>query len=151
MYERSPVRVVLDATLKLPLATSVVATVRETPTWVFTSRKPSAIAEEILQQKGCKVFRVGDADGRLDLAEVLKVLAEQGITRLMVEGGPKVAGTFAAAGLVDELALLRGREKHRRRRHRAARRHAADGFTGQLHARGSEKLGADTLELYERA
>ena len=37
MFERSPVRVVLDATLKLPLSTSVVATVRETPTWVITS------------------------------------------------------------------------------------------------------------------
>ena len=68
MFERSPVRVVLDAQLRLPLSTSVVATVRETPTWVFTSRKPSPIAEEILQQKGCKVFRVDESDGRLDLA-----------------------------------------------------------------------------------
>ena len=25
-----------------------------------------------------------------------------------------------------------------------------DGFTGQLHARGSEKLGPDTLEMYGR-
>ncbi len=39
MFERSPVRVVLDAQLKLPLTTSVVATVRETPTWVFTSQQ----------------------------------------------------------------------------------------------------------------
>ena len=39
---------------------SVVSTVRDTPTWVFTSNKASAIAEEILQQKGCKVFRVDD-------------------------------------------------------------------------------------------
>src|SRR4029078_3270695 len=67
MFERSPVRVVLDERLRLPLATSVVATVRETPTWVFTSHRPSAIAEEILQQKGCKVFRVDDDNGRLDL------------------------------------------------------------------------------------
>src|SRR5690242_3995339 len=57
MFERSPVRVVLDEALRVPLATSVIATVRETPTWVFTSHKPSAIAEEIVQQKGCKVFR----------------------------------------------------------------------------------------------
>ena len=63
MFGRSPVRVVLDAKLTLPLSTSVVATVRDTPTWVFTSSKPSAIAEEILQQKGCKVFRVGDVGG----------------------------------------------------------------------------------------
>src|ERR1035437_6799105 len=78
MIERSPVRVVLDAGLRLPLATTVVATLRETPTWVFTSRKASAIAEEILQQRGCKVFRVADQKGKLDLDEVLKVLSEQG-------------------------------------------------------------------------
>lgn len=151
MFERSPVRVVLDATLKLPLATSVVATVRETPTWVFTSSKPSAIAEEILQQKGCKVFRVGDVDGRLDLDAVLKVLAEQGITRLMVEGGPKVAGAFAAAGLVDALALLRGEKSIGASGIEPLEGMPLDGFTGQLRACGSEKLGPDTIETYERA
>src|SRR6185295_18840110 len=41
MDERSPIRVVLDAQLRVPLSTSVVATVRETPTWVFTSHKGS--------------------------------------------------------------------------------------------------------------
>ena len=150
MFERSPVRVVLDAKLKLPLATSVVATVRETPTWVFTSSKPSAIAEEILQQKGCKVFRVGDVDGRLDLDEVLKVLAEQGITRLMVEGGPKVAGAIAAAGLVDEVALLRGEKTIGANGIEPLDGMPLNGFTGQLQARGSEKLGPDTLEIFER-
>jgi diaminohydroxyphosphoribosylaminopyrimidine deaminase/5-amino-6-(5-phosphoribosylamino)uracil reductase len=151
MDERSPVRVVLDATLKLPLSTSVVATVRDTPTWVFTSGKPSAIAEEILQQKGCKVFRVGDAQGQLDLEEVLKVLAEQGITRLMVEGGPKVAGAMAAANLVDELALLRGEKSIGETGIEPLENMPIDGLTGQLHSRGREKLGADMLEMFERA
>jgi diaminohydroxyphosphoribosylaminopyrimidine deaminase / 5-amino-6-(5-phosphoribosylamino)uracil reductase len=150
MFERSPVRVVLDATLKLPLATSVVATVRETPTWVFTSSKPSAIAEEILQQKGCKVFRVGDVDGRLDLDEVLKVLAGQGITRLMVEGGPKVAGAIAAAGLADEVVVLHGEKNIGASGIEPLEGMPLNGFTGQLHVRGSEKLGADTLEIFER-
>jgi diaminohydroxyphosphoribosylaminopyrimidine deaminase/5-amino-6-(5-phosphoribosylamino)uracil reductase len=151
MSERSPVRVVLDAKLKLPLMTSVVATVRDTPTWVFTSGKPSAIAEEILRHKGCKVFRVGDAGGQLDLNDVLKSLAEQGITRLMVEGGPKVAGAFAAAGLVDELALLRGAKTIGADGIAPLEGMPLDGFTGQLHARGREQLGPDTLETYERA
>src|SRR4029077_12960374 len=84
------------------------ATVRETPTWVFASTKASPIAEEILQQKGCKVFRVEDSNGELDLQLVLKRLAEEGITRLMVEGGPTVAASFVAGGLIDEAALLRG-------------------------------------------
>ena len=151
MFERSPVRVVLDAKLTLPLSTSVVATVRDTPTWVFTSSKPSAIAEEILQQKGCKVFRVGDVEGRLDLDEVLKVLAGEGITRLMVEGGPKVAGGFAAANLVDELALLRGEKNIGATGIEALEGMPLDGLTGQLQSRGREKLGLDTLEIFERA
>ena len=137
--------------MKLPLATSVVATVRDTPTWVFTSSKPSAIAEEILQQKGCKVFRVGDVDGQLDLAEVLKVLAEQGITRLMVEGGPKIAGAIAAAGLVDELALLHGEKNIGDDGIEPLEGMPLNGFTGQLQARGREKLGADMLETFARA
>jgi len=151
MEERSPVRVVLDAKLTLPLSTSVVATVRDVPTWVFTSSKPSAIAEEILQQKGCKVFRVGDTEGRLDVEEVLKVLGEQGITRLMVEGGPRVAGAIAAANLVDELALLRGEKSIGATGIEPLEGMPIDGLTGQLHSRGRAKLGADTLEIFERA
>lgn len=150
MIERSPVRVVLDAQLRLPLATSVVATVRETPSWVFTSRKPSAIAEEILQQKGCKVFRVGDRNGRLNLDEVLKVLAEQGITRLMVEGGPIVAAAFVAADLVDEAVLLRAEKTISADGIDALEGMALSALTERLHARGAERLGADTIEVFER-
>ncbi len=151
MEQRSPVRVVLDAKLTLPLSTSVVATVRDTPTWVFTSSKPSAIAAEILEQKGCKVFRVGEVVGRLDVEEILTALAGQGITRLMVEGGPRVAGAIAAANLVDELALLRGEKSIGATGIEPLEGMPIDGLTGQLHSRGREKLGADTLEIFERA
>jgi diaminohydroxyphosphoribosylaminopyrimidine deaminase/5-amino-6-(5-phosphoribosylamino)uracil reductase len=151
MLERSPVRVVLDASLKLPLATSVVATVSATPTWVFTSHKPSAIAEEILQQRGCKVFRVGDENGKLDLDEVLKVLSEQGITRLMVEGGPTVAAAFVGADLVDEAVLLHADKTIGPDGIDGLEGMALSALTEALQSRGSEKLGADTLETFERA
>jgi diaminohydroxyphosphoribosylaminopyrimidine deaminase/5-amino-6-(5-phosphoribosylamino)uracil reductase len=151
MLERSPVRVVLDARLRLPLATSMVATVSAIPTWVFTSRKPSAIAEDILQQRGCKVFRVSDQNGKLDLDEVLKVLAEQGITRLMVEGGPTVAASFVDADLVDEAVLLRADKTIGADGIDALEGMALSALTETLRSRGSEKLGADTLETFERA
>ena len=57
--------------------------------------------------KGVEVFRVEAKDGRLDLPAVLKALADRGITRLMVEGGPTVAASFIAADLVDQAALFR--------------------------------------------
>ena len=150
MFERSPVRVVLDAKLRLPLATSVVATVRETPTWVFTSHKPSAIAEEILQQKGCKVFRVDDSDGNLDLQQVLNLLAEQGITRLMIEGGPIVAASFVAADLVDEAILLRGKKPIGPSGIDPLEGMSLDRLTSRLTPLGNEKLGVDTIENFAR-
>jgi diaminohydroxyphosphoribosylaminopyrimidine deaminase/5-amino-6-(5-phosphoribosylamino)uracil reductase len=150
MLERSPVRVVLDASLKVPLATAVVATVSETPTWIFTSGKPSEIAEDILKQRGCKVFRVDDRNGMLDLAAVLKILAEQGITRLMVEGGPIVAASFVGDDLVDEAVLLRAEKTVGLTGIDALEGMALAALTENLHLRGSEKLGGDIVETYGR-
>jgi diaminohydroxyphosphoribosylaminopyrimidine deaminase / 5-amino-6-(5-phosphoribosylamino)uracil reductase len=153
MFERSPVRVVLDTTLKVPLATHVVATVRETPTWIFAGQGGSPIAEEILTDRGAKVVRVGGANGRLNLREILKILANEGITRLMVEGGPTVAASFVDADLVDEVVLLHAQQ--------AIGEQGIDALEGmpltaltqspKLKLRASEELGADRAELYERA
>ena len=150
MEERSPVRVVLDARLQLPMASALVATVREWPTWVFAARCASDIAQDILEQKGCKVFRVDDNEGRLDLDAVLKMLADEGISRLMVEGGPTVASSFVAADKVDEAALIYSDKLIGDDGIAPLEGMALDVLTGRLHARGSEPLGADTLESYER-
>lgn len=106
MLGRSPVRIILDTRMRAPIASYVIATVREHPTWVFAGKGASLVAEEVLQEKGAKVFRVASHDDCLDLSEVLQVLADQGITRLMVEGGPTVAASFVAADLVDEAMLF---------------------------------------------
>jgi len=152
MLERSPVRVVLDAKLRLPLATSVVGTARETPTWVFTGSAASAMAEEILRAKGVEVFRLDAKDGRLDLAQVLKMLAGRGITRLMVEGGPTVAAAFVQTDLVDEATLFRSPHP--------IGTDGVDALEGlpltaltqspQLKLVASEAVGGDTVDWFER-
>jgi diaminohydroxyphosphoribosylaminopyrimidine deaminase/5-amino-6-(5-phosphoribosylamino)uracil reductase len=151
METRSPVRVVLDARLRVPLATAVIATARETPTWVFGSRKASPIAEEILQQKGCRVFRVDERQDRLDLGEVLKVLGREGITRLMLEGGPTVAASFVAADLIDAAAFIYSEKLIGEDGIDPLEGMAFDAIHAHLHPSGSERLGADTLEAYERS
>jgi diaminohydroxyphosphoribosylaminopyrimidine deaminase/5-amino-6-(5-phosphoribosylamino)uracil reductase len=151
MLERSPVRVILDARLRIPLAISIVGTARDTPTWIFTGPNASPVAEDILKAKGVEVFRVEAKNGRLDLPAVLKALAERGITRLMVEGGPTVAAAFVKADLVDEVALFRSPKP------------LGDGIDAleglpltaltqspKLGAAGGEKIGDDTLEMFER-
>ena len=151
MEANSPMRVVLDAKLQAPMSSGVVATVRATPSWFFAARSTSEIAQEILEQKGCRVFRVDGDQGRLDLQEVLRVLAGEGISRLMVEGGPTVAASFVAADLVDEAALIYSDKLIGDDGIGPLEGMALDALTERLHARGSESLGADTLEHYERA
>jgi diaminohydroxyphosphoribosylaminopyrimidine deaminase / 5-amino-6-(5-phosphoribosylamino)uracil reductase len=151
MMARSPLRVVLDASLRVPLAASVAATARETPTVIFASRKASAIAGEILEQKGCKVIRVDDEEGRLDLDAVLTALAGAGISRLMVEGGPTVAASFVAADKIDEAALVYSETLLGRDGIAPLEGMPLDVLTSRLRADGSEPLGSDTLEHYARA
>jgi diaminohydroxyphosphoribosylaminopyrimidine deaminase/5-amino-6-(5-phosphoribosylamino)uracil reductase len=151
MMEWSPVRVILDARLRIPLATSIVGTARETPTWVFATPNASPVGEDILKAKGVEVFRVDGKDGRLDLNAVLKALAGRGITRLMVEGGPTIAAAFIKADLVDEAALFRSPNPLGE---------GIDVLEGlpltaltkspKLKPVASEAVGGDTLETFER-
>ncbi|HWM81667.1 MAG TPA: bifunctional diaminohydroxyphosphoribosylaminopyrimidine deaminase/5-amino-6-(5-phosphoribosylamino)uracil reductase RibD [Pseudolabrys sp.] len=108
MESWSPVRVVLNAKMNVPLASAVIATARETPSWLVGSTAASAIAEEVLRGKGVEVLRAEAPDGLFDLQAVMKMLAGRGITRLMVEGGASVAAALLKADLIDEVLLFHG-------------------------------------------
>jgi diaminohydroxyphosphoribosylaminopyrimidine deaminase / 5-amino-6-(5-phosphoribosylamino)uracil reductase len=150
MLERSPIRVILDARLATPLSFGVIATVRERPTWVFCSMKASPVAQEVLQDKGVRVFRVAEENGKLDVAEVLKTLATEGITRLMVEGGPRVAASFAAADLIDEAVLLHGPMRIGQEGIDPLDGLRLEALTRAMKLVADEQLGPDTLRHYER-
>ncbi|HEY6255157.1 MAG TPA: bifunctional diaminohydroxyphosphoribosylaminopyrimidine deaminase/5-amino-6-(5-phosphoribosylamino)uracil reductase RibD [Xanthobacteraceae bacterium] len=109
MADRSPLRVVLDSTLRLGPKTRLAATARETPLWVVASERAAPDRAQALQVHGVEILRVAERNGRLDLPAVLGCLAERGITRLIVEAGPILAAAMLAADLVDEAALLRSR------------------------------------------
>jgi diaminohydroxyphosphoribosylaminopyrimidine deaminase/5-amino-6-(5-phosphoribosylamino)uracil reductase len=155
--DRSPVRVVLDTALRLPESSALVQTAARTPVWVFAGNDADADAdadaERRLARHGVEVLRVPATAGRIDLAAMLNVLGNRGITRLMVEGGPTVAASLVAADLVDEAAIFRSNVTI-----------GADGIDAleglplsaltaspRLISRGVEVVGEDRLETFERA
>ena len=153
MEARSPARVVLDRALRIPATSRLVHSARSTPLWVVTSNLAEAPAVAMLGAAGAQVIRVASTPAGLNLPEALHALAERGITRLLVEGGARVASSFVAADLVDEFWLLRGRETI-----------GTDGVapldalpltaitqSSAFRVRASESLGTDTLTVYERA
>jgi diaminohydroxyphosphoribosylaminopyrimidine deaminase/5-amino-6-(5-phosphoribosylamino)uracil reductase len=153
MAARSPVRVVLDRSLRIPGNSRLVHSARETPLWVVASELAEAPAAARLGAAGAQVIRIPPTkEPGLDLPAVLHALSEKGITRLMVEGGSRVASSFVAAGLPDEVWLLRGPETI-----------GSDGIAALdalplseitqspgFKLRASETLGNNTLTIYER-
>ena len=149
----SPVRVVLDGKLRLPLASKLVATARQVPLWVVAGETAEPVREQALAAQGADVARVATTGGRLDLADVLKLLARRGITRVMVEGGPILTAAFLRADLVDEAALFRSPNVIGPQGIAALDGLPLSALTRSLRlkALGSEAIGADTVETFERA
>ena len=106
MAASSPVRIVLDSGLRLPLGSRLVQSAREVPVWAVAGAEASRRAEKALTAESVTVLRAAHAHGRLDLAAALKLIAARGITRLMVEGGPTLAAALLAADLIDEAVLF---------------------------------------------
>ena len=106
MAKTSPLRIVLDSALRLPLGSRLAKSAVEVPVWVVAENHAPQSAEDALKAQGVEVLRVEGSRGRLNLTSVLKLIARRGITRLMVEGGPTLASALLAADLVDEANLF---------------------------------------------
>jgi len=100
----APLRVVFDTQLRLAVTTRLVSTARETGVLLIAGDEAPAEAEQALIDAGCTVVRVPmTADGRIDMEASLRVLGEQGVTSVLIEGGAALAGSLLASRLADEL------------------------------------------------
>ena len=152
MAARSPVRVVLDTGLRLPRESRLIRTARHTPVWVVAGHAAPESLERDLRREGAEILRLGGA-ATLDLGETLAALAQRGITRLMVEGGPRVAAAFVRADLIDDAILFCG--------NRAIGEDGIDALDGlplaaltqsrAFEALSAGTIGCDRVETFSRA
>jgi len=105
LTRRSPIRIVLDSRLQLPVTAQLASTARDHPTIVFTTAKEGG---EALKDQGVEIEAVAaDEAGRPDVSAVLQSLGRRGITRLLVEGGPIVHAAFLRRNLADIVHIYR--------------------------------------------
>ncbi len=103
----SPIRIVFDTSLRLPVTSHLARHARELPTLVFCGPAASRATEEALAARAVECVRVAlSPEGHLDVRAALRLLAERGMETLMVEGGAALAGSLLAARLVDELHVF---------------------------------------------
>lgn len=108
LENRSPVRVLIDPNFRVPSTAKLYREARTVPLWVIAA--PGAPESEAAARHavGAEILRLpAGSDGRPSAEAVLAALGARGITRLLVEGGSRMAAALLDAGLVDRMAWFR--------------------------------------------
>lgn len=101
-----PRRVVFDSTAQLPLDSKLVAQAREVPLIVVVSRAAPRANVSALESAGADVIVSTGQNEPARVRSALDQLGERGITSVLLEGGPRLAGAFFDAGEIDEVRLF---------------------------------------------
>jgi diaminohydroxyphosphoribosylaminopyrimidine deaminase/5-amino-6-(5-phosphoribosylamino)uracil reductase len=108
LADRSPVRIVVDSRLRLPLTAALVASARRIPSWVITLKGNDPARRQAFADCGVKLIETSAGpDGRVDLIAAFQELGRLGLTRVLVEGGAHLAASLFREALVDRLAWFR--------------------------------------------
>jgi diaminohydroxyphosphoribosylaminopyrimidine deaminase/5-amino-6-(5-phosphoribosylamino)uracil reductase len=97
-----PLRVVADSLLRLPLASRLLRG-EASRTWLLCSRAAPASRRRALEARGAELIPVRRRGRGLDLSHGLSLLAQRGVTEILVEGGGVLAASLLREGLVDEV------------------------------------------------
>jgi riboflavin-specific deaminase-like protein len=101
----APLRIVIDSRLRIPLEANVLKTA-DARTIIATTPHASEERAAAIRARGARVLRAkADADGQVDLSDVLARLRAEGIRSLLIEGGRGIITTALREGLVDRLTV----------------------------------------------
>lgn len=113
---RTPTRVILDSTARLPLDSQLVASAAEAPVLLFTLSSSSTERIDLLRERGVEVFTVPPCEDSglvdhpeqasppgIDLKVVLQELGERKMTNVLIEAGGRLLGAFWDENLIDEV------------------------------------------------
>jgi diaminohydroxyphosphoribosylaminopyrimidine deaminase/5-amino-6-(5-phosphoribosylamino)uracil reductase len=104
--DRQPRRVVFDSLGRLPLDSRLVRAAREVPLTVVVSRAAPRAEVSALEAHGAEVIVAPGENEQARVVSALEQLGAEDVTSVMLEGGPRLAGTFYDAGEIDEVRLF---------------------------------------------
>lgn len=151
---RSPVRLVSDSCLSIPLDSKLVQTARQTPLWVLTCNGADPDKAKALENAGVAlVYCASTSAGKVDLHEAMLRLGGRGLNRIMAEGGAHMARALLEEDLIDEVQLFSAGVE--------LGPEGLDALAGlslnhirhnpRFRHQSQEWVGEDRLETYERA
>ena len=101
-----PRRVVFDSLGRIPTSSQLVALAAEIPLTVIVSRAAARADTDALEAAGVQVLVATGENEPARVRSALDQLGTLGVTSILLEGGPHLAGAFLDAGEVDEVRLF---------------------------------------------
>ena len=103
---RQPRRVVFDSLARLPLDSRLVVEADSAPLTVVVSRAAPRAATDTLETHGAEVIVATGENEPARVRSALDQLGAAGVTSMLLEGGPRLAGAFLDAAEIDEIRLF---------------------------------------------
>lgn len=104
--ERQPRRVVFDSLARLPTTSQLLAAADQVPLTVVVSRAASRADTDALEAAGAQVLVATGENEPARVRSGLDQLGADGVTSILLEGGPHLAGAFLDASEIDEIRLF---------------------------------------------
>jgi diaminohydroxyphosphoribosylaminopyrimidine deaminase/5-amino-6-(5-phosphoribosylamino)uracil reductase len=101
-----PRRVVFDTLGRLPIDSQLVQAATEIPLSVVVSRAAARSDTDALEAAGAQVLVATGENEPARVRSALEQLGALGVSSVLLEGGPHLAGAFLDAGEIDELRLF---------------------------------------------
>ena len=103
-----PYRIVLNSNLDIPVKSNLTKTIHEQPVWIFHSNEVAEDRKSEWLEIGAKLFECHVDNFGISIKDVMQNLSDKGITRLLCEGGGKLAASLIRSELVDEIVTFHG-------------------------------------------
>lgn len=104
MADRAPVRVVVSGGLSLPRDGHLAATAASVPLWLCHDVEAEPARRKAWTEIGAELIEIPfQPDGQLDLSAMMQRLGDRGLTRVLCEGGGRLAAALIEDDLVDEV------------------------------------------------
>lgn len=103
---RSPIRVIADSKLRIPLTSRVLQEQRVAPTIIATTSGADKRKKASLKEMGIEVMEIGDdGGGKIDLQDLLIRMGKRGVSSVLVEGGSGMITSMLSKSLADKMVV----------------------------------------------
>ena len=100
---RNPVRIICDTSLRTPLDSNIVHTAKDIPTIIAAACHDEKKIFDF-EKAGCKIIQCGNENNSsIDLNKLMKLLGEQGIDSILLEGGAQLNWSALNSGIVNKV------------------------------------------------